>query len=188
VQDVGGIVEGGDRLRLDDHETLSASLDRAEHVLRSIREIEAGLEAAVCTKDEHVIRIVEQKEVAGAAQDLLRVRGELAKELRLRGSELSPIGIGQLPEPLRRKGLLLRGRETRLPVVGGRTIGKFFLTRELVGGDKVRRRVPGGFDEPREDIGGVVQLQELADRVDQLFLVVPLAVGGIWYVSRVVQV
>ena len=40
-------------------------------------------------------------------------------------------------------------------------------------------RVAGRLHEPGEDVGRVVQLDQLADRVDQLLLVVPLAVGRI---------
>ena len=50
---------------------------------------------------------------------------------------------------------------------------------ELVGGQQMRCRIAGGLDDPGEDIGGVVELDDLGDRLDGLLLVVPLVVGRV---------
>src|SRR5439155_10662027 len=53
------------------------------------------------------------------------------------------------------------------------------VARELVGWEQVTRRIPGRIYQPGENVGGVVQRDDLGDRLDHLLLVVPLAIGGV---------
>ena len=76
-----------------------------------------------------------------------------------------------------RERLLLRRRELGLPIIA--LLDELFLASQLVGRDEVAGASRAVCDEPGEDVGRVVELDQLADRVEHLLLVVPLVIRRI---------
>ena len=149
-----------------------------------IGQVQARLETPIGAEHQRVIWLVDQDQIAHATEHLLGVGRELAQGLRLLRGDLGPIGVGQLPEPLSGERLLLLGRQAPLPVLAalldaGGFRGCRLVLLELIGWQQVGRGITRRVDEPREDIGRVVELDDLGDGLHHLLLVVPLVVRGV---------
>jgi hypothetical protein len=72
----------------------------------------------------------------------------------------------------------LGGRQSGLPILFP-GLGDRLLGCQLIGRQQVVDRVARRLHEPGEDVGRVVELHDLRERLDHLLFVIPLVVGGI---------